>query len=234
MALTGYQDWERVSKANGDLILNITAAISANTTYGPFNLQAWESLAISLFPSVGADTYLVIFGWYQESAGINEVSQSQVVVGPNNLLQIPVPVQGPWLYIFIYPLAGGNATAVRFAFYGQSGVPSSWQMNTWSNAPIFDETSYTANQTKSLQLNTSIYGKALLFVQPLSAALSYVMPQYFDFGSNSWRKYTRYDGATLANPVRDEIPMLAAPWRVQVVNGGTAQTIHTMVTPSEF
>jgi|ERR1022692_746173 hypothetical protein len=232
MPLQGYQDWERVSFESGFNLLSIETSILINRANGAFNTEAWSNLLISLSAPGGSDHYQVMFVWYADQAATIELAQNFVVVGPNTLCNMAIPVQGPWLWIFVNVKAGANATAVNFTFYAQGVSYTQFDMNTYST-PLIGATSVLALNTSATLSMTAIYsGNCLLTVDGSVAAATFrVRVQYYDWATGGFLDLLRFVGMTGNPGLRQNLSLVSAPAQVIVDNFGTAQTLITQLVP---
>jgi hypothetical protein len=233
MPLQGYQDWERVSFQSGFSVLAINTAITANRANGSFNTEAWNNLLISLLAPVGSDHYQVVFAWYADQAATIELAQNAVVVGPNTLCQLAIPVQGPWLWIFVNVKTGGNAGVVGFSFYAQTSGNAEYAMNTFSTPFLTSNTAYGISAVNNFDLTAVFYGNAFLHMRTSANNPATVNVNYWDWATAALIVYLAFDTAATTGEIREMIPLVAAPIRISVANGGVAQSILCSLTANE-
>lgn len=232
MSLTGYQDWQRVNYETGYTLYEIAGPISATVNSTVFNVQAWQSVLMRLFAPAGSDYYVVNLYWYRDAAGTDSLAQQVCVIGPNSLANLPITVQGPYLQIYVDPSAGGNATTVYFNFFGQSSQPRAFEIGLFATPFIHNSSAYAASEVLNFDVTAIYAGKAFLSVYANSGAIVSVGAYYWDFTLKAFKEYAAFGHVAGYVIVNQEIPMMAAPTRVVVVNGATAQTIVTFLTPT--
>ena len=225
MPLQGYQDWERVSFQSGFNLLSIEVAITANRANGAFNTEAWSNLLVSLFAPGGADFYQVQFVWYADQAATIQLGQNSVVVGPNSILQLDVPVQGPWLWIFVNVKAGGNATVVNFTFYAQVAAASSFDMNTFSTPLINGQSSVAISGTTDYIASNVYYGNAFLFARAATVNPVSILVMAYDWASGAFVNLMFWGNITNNINVQANIGCVAAPMKIRVTNGAVAAQV---------
>ncbi|SRR6266851_406200 len=232
MPLTGYQDWQRVNYVNGYQILNFNVAVTVQRIDGPFNVQAWNSLLVNLLAPGGADHYQVLFGWYADVAGSIAVASNFIVVGPNSLASMSIPVQAPYLFIFTTPKVGGNAALCNFWFYGQSGVPRALEIATYSSPFLVSNHAYAISATETDDITAIYNGNAHIHMRTSTNNPATVNVQYWDWGTAAFITYLALDSATTIGEIKQTIPMMASPTRILIANGAIAQSILCSLVPS--
>jgi hypothetical protein len=226
MAPTGYTDWQRVNYANGQLLFNINAFVKVARTDGPFNVQAWNSVAVQLFTLGTSDSYKVDLNWYADAAKAVQLATDTVLIGQDYLAQIPIPVLGPYLFVTITPKAGNNASIVQFSFYGQSQTPTEFDMGSFDQPFLASVTAYAINAALIFQTTAIYSGNAYLNAQAGSVNTCDIAVQYYDWTTNAFITYLDFTAVTNTNKVNQLIPMMATPTQIVVTNGGTAQSIR--------
>jgi hypothetical protein len=233
MPLQGYQDWERVSFQSGFNLLSIQTSITANRANGAFNTEAWANIQASCFAPGGSDHYQVMFVWYADQAATIELAQNYFVVGPNTICTMNVPVQGPWLWIFVNVKTGLNATAVNFTFYAQVPATNQFAMNTYTTPLIISNTAYGISAVNNFDATEVYSGNAFLHMRTSANNPATVNIQYWDWSTAALITYFAFDTAATTGEIREMIPLVAAPIRISVANGGVAQSILCSLVANE-
>lgn len=231
MPLTGYQDWQRVNYLGGFNLLNVFTAVTVNTSFGPFNVQAWSSIQANLFAPGGADHYQVRFSFWADAAQTTLLATPFEIIAPNSLSSIPIPVQGPYMTVIVNPKVGGNATAVAFTFYGVTYSDTPFQVGLFSTPFITDNSAYAINGAKTFTVTAIYAGRVHFECKVQSANPAKARLEYYDFGSGTFIPYIRFGDIASNITLTEELPLVAGPVQIVVTNGGVAQSIFTSMTP---
>src|SRR5215469_2340020 len=205
MPLTGYQDWQRVEFASGEIVIGVHQAITATTDFTAINLSPWTYINVSFFAPAGADNYSFGFEWFTDSTFSVIASTNAITVNSDMNGFLCLPVQTPWMKLHVIPKAGGNATVVTITCYGAQQFSQAFAFDTFATPQLLDSSAYAINQTK----------------------------QFFTFtlyGANAYKTYINLGKPALGVPLTLVFPQIWAQLRVNIVNAGTAQTITTSLT----
>jgi hypothetical protein len=231
MPQTGYQDWQRVAFQSGQSILNLKQAFTVGFTSASFPVSAWQYVQAFMQCPAGSDYYQVIFGWYADPQSTNLLASNSLVVGPGNILQLPVAVQGPYLVIFVTPHTGANAQVITMSFYGASARNSQFDMASYSGPLMFDQSAYAINQQKIFVLSNLYYGRGSLEVAVNAANPAKAALQYLFFSGAFYTGLETWGDLAVNLIIHQEVFLPAAPAQIVITNGGVAQTITTTLHP---
>lgn len=232
MTTPGYPDWERLVRSGGDPVAVSRTAITTTKSFGPFNVQQWETIMLWALTPAGSDVYQINWLWYDTQSLDNLLSSIFQTMNANQEMPIAVPVAGPWLVIKIVPKAGGNNTVPVFTFFGMSGTPSTHAINTYSGPLFHDTEQLSANENITWTLANQHYGYAIVHMGPDTAAMTYMRIRYFDWGTNALQELYRWGGISNTNPLTQLISLPAAPLVVDYTNGATVQFITASLMPA--
>lgn|SRR5215469_1838375 len=230
MPLTGYQDWQRVEFASGEIVIGVHQAITATTDFTAINLSPWTYINVSFFAPAGADNYSFGFEWFTDSTFSVIASTNAITVNSDMNGFLCLPVQTPWMKLHVIPKAGGNATVVTITCYGAQQFSQAFAFDTFATPQLLDSSAYAINQTKQFFTFTLYGGNAMINILAPTAAAANCFIDYFDFGANAYKTYINLGKPALGVPLTLVFPQIWAQLRVNIVNAGTAQTITTSVT----
>lgn len=231
MPLTGYQDWQRVDFAAGQIVASLNQAVTANTAINCSNLSAWPFINFAFFAPPGADNYQIAFQWCIDNTYTTTVASDFMTINSDMSWELCIPVLTPYLQVQVNPKAGGNNTVVRMTVYGSLEYAESYNFYLFSTPMILDSSAYGINATKQFfTFNGTPFDAWLNIFCPTAAAADCFI-DYFDFGANAYKTYYHVGKPALGVPLITRVPLIAAQARLNIVNGGTAQTITTSLLP---
>lgn len=233
MTTPGYPDWERVVRAGQDPIIVSRVAIPSTLTLAPVNVQQWASIMLFGLTGSSFEYYQINWLWYDDANKSNLLSSIFQIIGPNWQLPIPVPVAGPWLVIEIVPHFGSEPAIPIFTFFGLPFTPSAFEVNTYSQ-PILNDQSATAANTIITFTGANVhYGNAKLHINPPSGPINTIVFKYWNWSAGAYETLYQWDSLAAGATLDVEISMPAAPWQLSWGNGATAQSVLTTLMPKE-
>lgn len=225
MPLTGYQDWQRVNFAAGLIVASWNAAVSAAVGITAINMSAWTYVNIQLFNPGGGPLLTVQYQFYSDNTFTNQVFVGSITLSSNMNTAFCLPVVTPFLKINLVPKATGNNTVVVMNAYGANQYSTPYEFATFASPLANASHALGINGTSSDFTFFNYFGNALLHVTTSSANPCAVDIGYLDFTTNAYINYLHYDAVSLNAPLRELIAIPASQIRVNLTNGGVAQTV---------
>lgn len=233
MPLTGYQDWQRVNFAAGLIVASWNAAVSAGVGINCINLSAWTYVNIQMFNPGGGPLLNVQYQFYTDGTFTTQVFAGAVTLSSNMNMAFCLPVMTPWLKINLIPKATGNNSVVVMNAYGADQYSTPFEFATFAAPLIQASHALGINGTSSDFEFFNYFGQAMLHVTTSSANPCAVDIGYLDFATNAYINYLHYDAVSLNAPLREPIPIVASQIRINLTNGGVAQTVNCVLVAAE-
>lgn len=233
MPLTGYQDWQRVNYAAGLIVANWNAAVSATVNITALNIAAWTYINVQMFNPSGGPLLNVVFNWYSDATYSVIVFTNTQTLSSNMNTGFCVPVMTPWLKIQLNPKATGNNTVITLNVYGADQYSTPYEFATFASPLVNASHALGISGTSSDFTFFNYFGNALLHVTTSSANPCAVDIGYLDYATNAYINYLHYDAVSLSAPLRELIAIVASQIRINLTNGGTAQTVVDTLVAAE-
>ena len=225
MPLTGYQDWQRVNFAAGLIVASWNAAVSATQVITALNVSSWTYLNFQLFNPSGGPLLSVGYQFFTDATFSVQTFAGNIVLSSNMNTGFCIPVMTPWLKVNLTPKATGNNTVVTLNVYGANQYSTPYEFGTFSTPLSSGSHALGINGTSSDFTFFNYFGNALLHITTSSANPCACDIGYLDFTTNAYINYLHYDAISLNAPLRELIAIPASQIRVNLTNGGVAQTV---------
>lgn len=222
---TGFPDYARLQTFGGYELVTLAQSIASGTTIYKGYVGTWPYLNIFTGTVTQTDYYQIKLTYYTDST-YTTMAATQSVTRSNVMSTITQrAVLGPWVKAVLTTASGNAITTSALTIYGTYGNAAGVQLHTGSEAIWQLDDSIAGGATQTYNLVTVSPGPASFHLFAPKAAWA-VYISYYSWAASAWAQTHQLDDTIAAHGGVWDMPMVDAPYQVQVYNGATtAQNI---------
>jgi len=232
MTTPGYPDYTRLSRTGGVELGAASGNISNLQQIYKGYVGNFAYTAVTINTNVSADTTSVDLTWFSDSTFTQVIGFRRLIRNGSQFSETQYVNLSDWMIFQVETLSGSPMPFLWISAYGCQG-PGDQISLVSTDVPILATTiSVPATSTTQLVTTHVQPGDALFTLQTVAVSW-FVNINYFDWGSAAYKLLRQYNSTTYVADINQDLPMLDAPYRIDVHNGDAAAKVFVLAYQSK-